>query len=274
MAWTRKQALIAGLALIGLTNAVAMIGVAYNRSGTPESELEFSQRELDMPYSYGWREDNGLVLGLRWRVQNSDNVGPPAWLGEAKLRELGFDLPPVEQHMAYSRLQSQEKSVHIVLELNGPAYRHGVEQARARVAREKAALEASPNSQEQRHKVQYAEDALKREENEQSRLIAVDAGRSPASLRAKYPDRTRYLILPGSVQPGYHSLQGKAQWGGYIHDMAGTSIHVALPFRRQLQVTTESPGQFSARVAFGQRYEPWLQSMHPAPASAGMPDAR
>lgn len=46
MTWSRKHTLIAGIALIALSNAVALIGVAYNRSGEPESELRLSSASL------------------------------------------------------------------------------------------------------------------------------------------------------------------------------------------------------------------------------------
>lgn len=47
---TRGRTLIAGIAIILVVNAIALGGVAYNRSGTPESTLHLSQRELSEPY--------------------------------------------------------------------------------------------------------------------------------------------------------------------------------------------------------------------------------
>ena len=44
--WTRGHTLAIGIALIVLTNAVALGGVWWNRSATPESALTLSQREL------------------------------------------------------------------------------------------------------------------------------------------------------------------------------------------------------------------------------------
>jgi hypothetical protein len=271
MAWTRKRALIAGLALIGLTNAVALLGVAYNRSGAPDSVLELSQRELSLPYSYTWREDSGIALQIRWRVKEADDYRPPEWLNEVKLRELGFDLVPADMNGDYPRRRyyEQEKPAYIVLELDGPAYREAVAQARARLERAKAAAET--RSEDQKYKLQYAEETLKREENELSRLIAVDVGRYAEALRAKYPDRSSYLILPGSVRPGYHSRDGKPQWRGYIHNVAGTSVHVPLPFKQQLEPVSFAQGEFSARVAFGKRFEPWLESISIAPARTPAP---
>jgi len=63
MTWSRKHTLIIGIALMALTNAVALIGVAYNRSGEPESELRLTQRELAAPYWRGIdRESGGIEL--------------------------------------------------------------------------------------------------------------------------------------------------------------------------------------------------------------------
>lgn len=44
--WTRKRTLIAGIALIALTNAIALTGVAYNRSGPPEAVLKLPREVL------------------------------------------------------------------------------------------------------------------------------------------------------------------------------------------------------------------------------------
>ena len=35
MTWSRKYTLVAGLGLIAMTNAIALFGVVYNRSGAP-----------------------------------------------------------------------------------------------------------------------------------------------------------------------------------------------------------------------------------------------
>ncbi|MFL6653087.1 MAG: DUF4824 family protein, partial [Sulfurifustaceae bacterium] len=54
IAWSRKRTLLAGIALIAATNAVALVGVAYNRSGEPSSVLKLTERELALPYSWGF----------------------------------------------------------------------------------------------------------------------------------------------------------------------------------------------------------------------------
>ena len=50
--------LIAGLAIIIATNVVALAGVAYNRSGNPEAQIELTERELAMPHRYRMNKEN------------------------------------------------------------------------------------------------------------------------------------------------------------------------------------------------------------------------
>ena len=80
IAWSRRRTLLAGIALILAVNAVALAGVAYNRSGEPDSVLRLTERELQA--SYGWHgsaENSGAALTLRWRVpveESADSRGP------------------------------------------------------------------------------------------------------------------------------------------------------------------------------------------------------
>ena len=64
MRWSRTHTLVAGLGLIALTNAVALLGVAWNRSGEPDATLQLSQRELQPPY-YGYGARGGYTASAR-----------------------------------------------------------------------------------------------------------------------------------------------------------------------------------------------------------------
>ena len=69
MKWSAKYTVIGGLALITGVNAIALGGVAYNRSGEAESTLRLSERELRAPYKWsGSKENSGLALHLDWRT--------------------------------------------------------------------------------------------------------------------------------------------------------------------------------------------------------------
>ncbi len=84
-----------------LTNAIALGGVWWNRSSTPESALTLSERELGLPWrSLRLMENSGLALNLNWRVAGRQagefaggqmvNGGTPEWLDAAKMAALGF----------------------------------------------------------------------------------------------------------------------------------------------------------------------------------------
>jgi hypothetical protein len=280
LTWSRRRTLIAGLALIALTNAVALGGVAWNRSGEPDSVLQLTQRELGQPYRFGFDKDSGgLVLDLRWRVlavdrgkaYYADRYGTPAWLDRAKLASLGF---PVSQPARggdryYDRLLPREALV--VLELDGPARADVLERAREQARREAARAAAEKGNKEALNAAKNAVEFLQREETVNSRLFAVDVGLDATALRATYPDRARYAIVHGSVRARYHAERGAAgEWTGYIEGIDNGQINVPLEFRKAIGSVPqtrewESPTQvgplFQATVAFGKRFEPWVTAV-------------
>ena len=275
---SRRHTLIAGLALIALTNAIALGGVAYNRSGEPESVLKLTQRELWQPHGYGLdREEGGLQLSVRWRVLTADPAmafyadqqGTPEWLDEAKLASLGFDVsqPPAARRASWRYDRQLPKEALVVLELDGPARQKALERARERAAKE-AAKGAETGKTGPGTPAQEAAVFLKNEETANSRLFAVDAGPDAQALRAKYSDRTRYAIVQGKVRPYHQSGRGKeARWTGYIEVIENARVNVPLEFRKAVESAPRSipmagptdggPG-FEVRVAFGKRFEPWI----------------
>ena len=276
MKWTRQRTLISGLVLLGLANAVALGGVAYNRSGEPDSTLRLTERELRPPYVWtGWKENSGLALRLQWRVLPGatpdagayrfpvDGGGSPAWLDESKMASLGFDVNPstvrqgADRNSAYQRQLARD--VLVVLELDGPAYRMALERA-ASAAR---ALE-SMNSHGDGKK--DADEVMDRQSRRSSRLFAVDAGLDLAALRSTYRDRDRYAIVRGQVRPAW-SPEGKGS-AGIVTEVSAAMVYVPLEMHSAFEgvapsITLGPEGKskpFVARVAFGQRLEPWLVS--------------
>jgi hypothetical protein len=276
--WTRTHTFAAGLALIVLTNAIALGGVAWNRSGEPESVLKLSQRELARSRDYGLgREEGGLQLRMRWRALPADSntdyywefQGAPEWLDEVKLASLGFDvspLPPARRGTWREDRQLPREAL-IVLELDGPAYQKALERARARAAKE-AAKGAKTGKTGPGTPAEQAATHLRNEETVSSRLFAVDAGRDAQALRAKFPDRARYAIVQGKVRVTYLSGRGKqARWTGYIDDILNDQVNVPLEFRKTIESAPGTVRRFPAAaagpafevtVAFGKRFEPWI----------------
>lgn len=271
MNWTRRHTLIGGLALILLTNAVALLGVYWNRSGEPESALTLTQRELQTPYNWGMnRENSGMALHLNWRVLSADKSWSypyarrnPEWLDQAKMLSLGFEAMPADAPDGHRKNERQlGKEVFAVLELDGPAYQQALERARQRTAEEDAKLAALPDDRRTRDEAKRAHETLTEEEQQNSRLFAVDAGLGVAQLRAQYPDRSRYAIVRAQVRPWSSTKDGLI---GSIDEISVEQINLPHEYHAVFDQNPPHAGPrgaagraFQARVAFGQRLEPWL----------------
>jgi len=279
MTWSRKHTLIAGLGLIALTNAIALFGVVYNRSGGPEATLHLTQRELRTPYRwYGNRENSGLALSLAWRVLNERSPeiqfygyvgsgGTPAWLDRAKMEALGFDAsapaayPDLRRRIRYEKQLARE--VLLVLEMDGPAYLRSLELVAQYLAREEAKLASNRDDQNLGMRLKNAREALERETSGNSRLFVVDAGLETSALRAKYPDTSRYAIVHGQVR--LESFDTRSGAAGYISGLSIASINVPFAFRdlfgsaaQVVNVDQRNRPPFEVTVAFGKRLEPWI----------------
>ncbi len=278
MRWSRAHTLIAGAALIVLTNAIALVGVAYNRSGESDSALTLTQRELQLSYRW-WRdrENSGIALRLLWRMHNAEIGdetdtaswygvgGTPAWLTKAKLGELGFDVSqPEDSDRARRHYEKQlPKEVLLVLELDGPAYAEALARAKRHADQEDALRAANPDKKEFEQRSKEARDRMDREERQYSRLFAVDAGLDAGALRSKYPDRAHYAIARGQVRPLLMSSRRSSSLTGYVSELSIDEINVPLEFRNVFEravpeaaIGMHSPVRFD--VAFGKRLEPWI----------------
>jgi hypothetical protein len=248
--WTRKHTLIIGLALILMTNAVALLGVYWNRAGEPESQLALTQRELQQNYGWGmYHENSGVTLRIVWRVpteQRSWNVNPP------KEMQSNFRWA--------SRQLSRE--VLLVLELDGPAFQKSLQQAQQFADEQDAKLAARPNDKSLQQIAKAAHDQARMEEDSNSRLFAVDAGLDLDDLREQYPDRNRYAIVRAQVRPSY--LSGLDKFTGNIDKLSIDEINVPYEFHSAFDTrvgpatTGQKSGNWTFEVDFGQRLEPWI----------------
>lgn len=263
--WNTRRRLWLGLGLILLSNAVALAGVYYNRSGEPESRLSLSERELQLPYG-DWfqREDNsGLRLQLLWR--RADEHGQLAWLGEDKLRELGFRLPDATRDDWQRRLNRQlARPVLLVLELDGPAYQRQVQRARRELAEAEERLRLRPADRELQRQRDSRQEQLTQETQRDSRLFLVDAGLDVRALRRAYPDRQRYLLLGGRLKP--YAGAGKPGARGFSAAVYLDAERITVPHALRGLFSDWQPGgayrgerpRAQVQVAFGRRHEPWV----------------
>jgi hypothetical protein len=265
MKWSHT--LIAGSAIILLTNAVALGGAGYNRSGDPESQLQLTQRELQHSTRRSGKDNSGITLTLNWRFEQqaelnefnfgmySSRWGNPVWLDKTKMTELGFDvekLANTEYGRRYRELQPRE--VLLVLEMNDRAYQHHLQRTREYVEESRKLLAASPANAEMQRKAKNAEDNYKHELEKGSRLFAIDAGLDLQTLRAAYSDRGRYAIVHGLIRPTTTQVKNETRIGGNITELHAGLINVPLGYRQVFS----NPASYEVTVAFGKRLEPWI----------------
>lgn len=239
-----------GLGLILASNAVALAGVWYNRSGAPQAQLQLSEREIQLPYDSWLRgeENSALRLQLAWRQADADW----SWLDEAKLRQLGFAPNDLGRRA--------ERPLWLVLELDGASYRKQVERATSALAAAQAALADRPQDQTLRQQRDQQRLELQYEQQQATRLLLVDAGLDAEALRQAWPDRQRQVILAGRLRPYRH-----ADMPHYSASVVLQGDRISVPRRYReafaqwrLRAYDEKRPRVQVEVAFGQRHEPWL----------------
>lgn len=257
----KLRGLLAGIALILLTNAAILAGVAWNRRGEPDAVVTLTERELHLPWNAGDEDDTGLVLRLDWNPRNMAGPGLPVPLPAATLRELGFRRSPPPGR------SQPPRSAWVVLEMEGEAWRRWLAERRR--------LDG-----EQRRKAEESDCAAggldEQMEVRESRLVVVDAGPDREALRRRHPDRRRFVIVPGVVGPD-----------GVVSELGPESIHVPLRLRpvldefvkaelvkrHRIAGAEDAPRapRYKMDVAFGRRGEPWLLKVEKLPAPVSPP---
>jgi hypothetical protein len=272
MNWTRTHALAGGVGLILLVNAVALGGVAWNRSAEPESKLPLSQREL-IRNSTWHNENSGLSLRLRWRTPTRDegtrhNRGWLPAIDGQKMASLGFAMPAqVDDDSARRFGRQQSRDALLVLELAGPLHEREIQLTRKRLDEARQAADAAPQNARLADERDFIRRELDSEEKTDTRLLLKDVGLDLQALRALYPDRQRYLIIHGRVRPISNYYQHIWTLGGTASDTGSDSINVPYQWRERLDEITAQPHRtadglprpFVAEVAFGRRLEPWIE---------------
>ena len=279
----RRLGPLLAAALLLLTNAVVLLGVAYNRRGEPESRVTLTERELRLGYQQ--KENTGMWLRLDTTdVERWAGAGP-GWFGQKKLEEIGFDcsVPPSDKKAELFYEKALPRHVYAVLEFDGEAWTSWI------ARREQELLNPAPGTYvsqtlEQRRK------QLETERTGHSRLFVVDVGLDPVVLRARYPDRSHF-VMTGAVA----RLQLDKSWDestkkwkderleGLVSEILPSELHVPLDRRtvldevKRAQIKKESPntwmdyGEYAAylerppryrvTLSYGRRLEPWIDDV-------------
>jgi len=278
---TNKRTLLLGLGIIILSNAVALGGVIYNRSGEPTSRPSLTERELSLPYSYGFASENsGISLKLNWRVFDSKSTtnyysywNPAQWLDTVKLGSLGFDVSyPLDKSDSsdyYQKTLSRE--VFLVLENDGAVYQTVLQTKRDKLAEAQRLAHQNSDKVEFKNRLKTATDGLEAEQKENSRLFVIDAGLDYESLRKQYSDNRLYLIVKGQVLLRYYGSYHKSPYlRGTIKQLSVTNVNIPLQHARVLTSLMQDksyrrgrkqPPRYEVSLQYGQRYEPWVMNV-------------
>lgn len=273
----KRIGLMAALALVLLVNGIILAGVRYNRSSEPDATLTLTERELQLISNN--KENSGVSLKLE--VNRGDNQWSEAspWFGQKKLEEIGFDCrTPVNAKDASRRYDRElPRRAYVVLEYEGKAWedRLAGQEEQLKILESRTA-----EGSEKKKSLEAERKRLRWEMESESRLFAIDAGNDAATLRTRYPDRTRYIITPAKVRlrliPA-NSSQKRQQpvLSGYVDEILTDTIHVP---RGRLGVLaslkTNEPNFYDGRkdtftpryqvtLKYGRRYEPWVAKVMP-----------
>lgn len=246
-----------GAGLIVLTNAVVLGGVAYNRSGEPQSWLQVSERELQVERSR-WMEDgenSGLVLHLEHQVADG-------WVTAEKLQALGFAVWREGELETWS--ERKEIDALVVLELDGPAYQTAYAAAQAELEQAKKTAQLLPQDSHAQSLLEAAQYEVDRFTTTATRLYVVDAGTDASALRQRYPDRTRYALSRAHLRYYVRYSPQSADKSDYELWVEPVDINVPSPYRAAFEGWSwRGRGEVAVNkvrldLAFGQRFEPWI----------------
>lgn len=272
-----RNLFITGFILVLAVNSIVLAGVAYNRSGEPESVATLSDREIRIHRSYAPDfQNSGVSLRIEWQALGRENNPDdryyytdrrsPVWLDEKKLEELGFDIGRYKKNDTNNHQELLEKEVCLVLENNGEAYREALKRAeKAFAGAEASKAGANVNSEEIKDRLESAENSLKNEKESNSRLFVIDAGLDVSALRNKYPDKNRYIITKGIVRPEYdysddnkpHLLKGR------ISRLGVEFFHLPLEYAKKLESVQkiQKDKGYEIGLFYGKRLEPWIRDI-------------
>jgi len=262
------------LALVLAVNAFALTGVARNRADEPEAAMTLSERELWLLDGSGREENSGVALRLEWNRFESDMD----WFNETKLTELGFGMPENSEGSEMIRWPLPKK-VFVVLEYEGDAWRRFREEKERKISELNEALARGEEREPSRMSIDGEIRSLKKDLSFESRLIPVDAGLDPGSLRDRYPDNRRYLIVAALARAATSYVDGEEAVRvrtGEIDALLISVLHVPLKLNAPLHGLTPSGSLFNYRhdqpdappepryavdVRWGRRFEPWVTAV-------------
>jgi hypothetical protein len=193
-------------------------------------------------------------------------------LNRAKLEALGFRMAPrTTKWDGAHHKDLLDRKAYAVFELNGEAWAALLQQKQAELVE---SLAKARNDSERKSR----QDEFERFSKNTSRLVLVDAGLDPAALRARFADRSKYLIakVKVSAYPAYSGMADSKEDIAYGHiTLLSGEIDIPHEFHALIAPPGAAPrprvwqynpllpdaAPYQVTVAYGQRYEPWVEGV-------------
>ena len=107
-----------------------------------------------------------------------------------------------DKNYKYKRLSKEE--IIVVLEYDGESFKRVLKEAEYDIKKERENVKKYIDNKELNKQLKNKEKSLNELKTSESRLIAIDAGRDLQTLREKYKDSNKYLMLRGELRYTCH----------------------------------------------------------------------
>lgn len=198
----------------------------------------------------------------------------PEWLNENKLTELGFDIESEKQkrqeRRSFRRILPQE--VFLVMEYDGKSFNTDVKHAEIDLRDKQSLVSRNPDRAEFARRLKNAKRNLQQLKQSGTRLYVIDASIDRETLREKYPDRSKYIVVQGQVRMWlrHRKKRNETTISGYISGLNVGRINISKKHRPnidRLLADRKSRGndnklpRYAVKVSWGQRLEPWVREV-------------
>lgn len=268
--------LAAGLVL--MVNAFILGKVYVNRSDEIV-QLTLSERELRLPYNYGFaKEDSSARVRLNWTTPSNQPIDVDMnqwrWQYNRSLQLSGIHFSSFQfPDCARKTRLLQKRSGWVLLEFNGRSYADYIAQAEqyhALIMGLTPAENTEWSAKELAGKRKQADAFLAAAKTDDSRLFVIDAAAERElleSVRREYQTspNSQTAIVPAELRAGYYRCDSKERRTTeiIIDGLAVESLHISKSLAQGFlqDDDTKSKTKFIADISYGRLFEPWIKNL-------------
>jgi hypothetical protein len=248
----KRTGLIFAVAVVLVSNGIALIGVTSNRAGGPVETIELTEREL--PLQNTDQENSGVGLTLQ-------SFGQSSWvadrtLDQAKLEKAGFDFR-IPARKSGKDLALLPRVAYVALEYGGEVWERRLQKEENEKGQSQSTAQRSSVTGN-----------LELDRMTVSRLVPVDVAKSMSDLRRLYPDESKYLIVRAAIVAWLEEVKDPITQAvtsyncvGRVSAILPSYINVPLPYARllsPLKPQTRQAPRYTVTLKYGRNLEPWV----------------